>query len=354
MRRLGRWVAAGIALVGAAAPCRAQDGVAISPSNASSVREIAVLSGHTAPVFSLAFSPDGARVASAGIDKTVRVWDVVAKKQVALFTGHTRQAIAVAFSGDGKTVVSAGYEHAIRSFDAATGRQTGAFTESAKHERTTVETMNNVFSPDATRFAGTGEGGTQLDLWDVPGRALRVISPGETGSDSFRRSAFSGDGAHLAVQRQIGEKGSALEVYSVADGKREARIAAPEKARLVDEALALDAAGATLAAVDVHSSRILLFDVKTGKPGAVLSGHAHDTDSEQILIVGLAFTPDGKVLVSGSYDKTARLWDVAAGKEVASLPHKKEVAAVAVSKDGTRIATAEMDGTVHVFGLPIR
>lgn len=352
-RRCLGWGAAGFALAVAVAPCRAQDVIAITPSNAASVREIAVLSGHRAPVFSLAFSPDGGRVASASIDKTVRVWDVAAKKEVASFAGHTKQVVAVAFAADGYTVYSAGYDHAIRWFGAATGKPAGSLTESVKKEPVAFETLNAAFAPAGTRFADTGLGGAQLDLWDVPARSLREVSGGTAG-ELFGRTAFSGDGAHLAVQRQLGEQGSAVEVYAVADATREARIAAPEKTLLVEEGVALDAAGTTLAVVDKHSSRILVFDVKSGKAGAVLAGHAHDADSEQLLIAGLAFTPDGKVLVSGSYDKTARLWDVASGKELVSLPHKKEVAAVAVSPDGARIATAEMDGTVHVYGLPIR
>lgn len=66
-------------------------------------------------------------------------------------------------------------------------------------------------------------------------------------------------------------------------------------------------------------------------------------------IVGvLAFSPDGKVLATGSWDGTARVWDTATGSELMRLPHIGRVYDVAFSPDGRWRATASTDGAACV------
>src|ERR1041385_7435215 len=93
---------------------QAQGSQLISTSNADKVDRIAQLQGHKSAVFGLVFSPDGKLLASAGVDKTVQLWDVQTAKQTAQFDGHTQSAILVGFSADGTTVFSMGYEPALR------------------------------------------------------------------------------------------------------------------------------------------------------------------------------------------------------------------------------------------------
>jgi WD40 repeat protein len=69
----------------------------------------------------------------------------------------------------------------------------------------------------------------------------------------------------------------------------------------------------------------------------------------------VALTPDGKVLATGSYDRTVKLWDVATGKEIATLRgHKDEVHAVAFSPDGKFLASASTDKTAKLWAMPSR
>ncbi len=66
----------------------------------------------------------------------------------------------------------------------------------------------------------------------------------------------------------------------------------------------------------------------------------------------MAFSPDGTQLVSGSYDATVRLWDIATGKETATLRgHSLPVISVAFSPDGTRLASGSSDGTVRLWDV---
>jgi RNA polymerase sigma factor (sigma-70 family) len=280
---------------------------------------------HGDRIYSLAFSPDDRILASASVDKTVRLWDPATGKEV-LCLRHQDSPLAVAFAPDGKTVASGCDSGVLRLWDVATGKELRQF---AGHQRAVSAVA---FSPDGKRVATGGRDQT-LRLWELAtGKELLTIP---APADVYA-VAFSPDGKYLATG---GPDGAATR-WDAATGKQVNQFTTQG----VVAAVAFSPDGKTLAAGGADQA-VYLWDLTTGRSIRLLRGH-------QQSVTGVAFTPDGKHLVSsGSHgDGTVRVWEPETGKELRRFQAEQgECETFALSGDGKTVATAGSTNLVRLW-----
>jgi tricorn protease-like protein len=149
----------------------------------------AVLPGHDDVVACVSWRHDGAKLASASYDRTVRVWDVATGKSERVLTAHSDFVHSVAYSPDGKYLISGSKDRAVRMADAATGNS--KFTFSDRNE----DVLAVAVSPDGKSVVSTGiEPG--LSWWNTETGAKVRAMPGHRGA--VHELAFSRDGKLLA------------------------------------------------------------------------------------------------------------------------------------------------------------
>jgi WD40 repeat protein len=321
---------------------------------------IDTFSGHTGEVWAVAYSPNGERIASAGVDATARIWDAATGEPMIILAGHEAEIEGLAFSPDGDRLATASDDGTIKVWNTSSGEiirelvnpsgpffsvaysPDGQYLTSGNDSRITVweaETSrkvltipvvggNIIFSPDGKRLAA--QTGSVAKLWDAHTGLEQLTLAGH--ADWIMSLAFSPDGERLLT--------TSLD--------RSARV---WDVTMDEEALTLEKAGGlaaynpdgTTLATDGVDGIPRLWDMRSGQELAVLTGHDGGLWS-------LAFSPDGQRLVTGSVDQTARVWDITSRQSVLSLTgHILDVRDVAFSPDGKWIATASFDGTAKVW-----
>lgn len=335
-------------------------------------RQLLNFKGHAERIESVTFSPNGLRLASASngqffLRKTgsARVWDITRQSTLTL-EGHDDGdvALSVAFSPDGTRLASSDWKNGVVIWDAVSGLKL--------HSLDGVGTTYSVaYSPDGDLLAAGGRAGIKvwnartaeerlnLDApevvscvvfdhdgtglisadWSGGVRVWNVETGEETlaleGHDGYVNSvSLSPDGTRLASA----SRDKTIKVWSVSDGRELLTLNGHDE---WINCVAFSPDGSRLASAD-DNRLIKIWDTTTWKEVFTLKGHVKEVQF-------VAFSPDSTRLASASEDNTVKIWDVISGREVLAFhDHDAYVTCVAFSPDGNRIASTDYQRLVKV------
>jgi WD40 repeat protein/tRNA A-37 threonylcarbamoyl transferase component Bud32 len=298
--------------------------------DAANGQEVLSLKGHTGAVLWVCFSPDGKRLAGAGWDQTVKVWEAERGQEIFSLKGHTRPVRSVAFSPDGKRLASGSDDKTVKVWEAERGQE----VLTLKGHTGGVSSV--CFSPDGKRLA-SADWDAAVKVWDAD-KGKEVLSlKGHTALVSG--VCFSPDGKRLAsagldqtVKVWEAERGQEVLTLKGHTGAVRSVCFSPDGKRLASAGGEWNKPG-----------EVKVWDAQRGQELLTLKGH---NDA----VLSVCFSPDGKRLASASYDRTVKVWDAQGGQELPTLKgHNDGVSSVCFSPDGKRLASASNDQTVKVW-----
>jgi WD40 repeat protein len=281
-------------------------------------------------VNSVDFSPDSKYVVSASDDETARVWEVETGKEIARMT-HGGWVESVDFSPDGKYVISGSVDNTARIWESNTGEEIARMTHNGG-------VYYVAFSPDG-KHAISGSADNTARVWDT---ATGEETARMTHDELVDSAAFSPDSKYVIS----GGRDKTVRIWNANTGREFIKKTHDEGVYFVT--FSPNDRYVVSAGCDIENSHQSCtqssIHVLNASTGAEI---ARTIQGERVSLV--AFSPNGKYIVSGSWDNTARVWEVATGKEISRMTHEAGVSSVVFSPNGKYVVSGSWDNTARVW-----
>ena len=254
------------------------------------------LVGHYDWVKTAVFSPDSKMIATAGDDRTIRFWAVDPNSQSQVIYRSAFEIRTLAYSPDGKTLAAAGFGNKIILIDVEK-RQVIREADAPG-----LDIFCVVYSPDGSHFVAAGQGG-KVRFYRADGTAERDVAVSKR---TLRTLAYSPDGKKLAA----GGLDQIIRVVDASSGEIVATM--PRQPSIV---FSLTYCKEDLLASGGSDNVIRVWDTAKKAETYRLTGHTGTVST-------LTFRPLRGELISGSFDTTARVWQIAAEASVSMRPKR--------------------------------
>jgi WD40 repeat protein len=290
------------------------------------------LIGQTGTVKSLSFRPDGAMLASVGLDGSIVIWDLATTLENPFLPEVSGPVRCASFSPDSKLLATGGPAAAIALHNLVVAQRCGLDDTTAA----TVGARTVAFAPDGATVA-VGQQDGQITLWDPATGQKRATLDGHR--EFVATLAFSPDGTTLASS--AGDH--SVRIWDVPNS-RQRSVLSGQINTFADLKFSSD--GRFLVLGDHVTSVVRLWDIESGALHACLRGPSG-------AVVAVAISPDGGTLAAADYKGQITFWDFSTLKTRSQRLRHPGVLALAFAPDGRTLATGGFDGTIHFWDLPV-
>jgi WD40 repeat protein len=307
--------------------------------------KFAPLGGHKGIVYSAAFNGDGSLIATASIDKTVRIWDGKSGTLIRSLLGHKGRVQSAAFSRDGKRMVTASWDRTAKVWDVSDPQKIKILAV-LPHPR---DVNSAAFSPDdGGRLVVTGSDDGMVRIWQWETIGNEPIEFKQPHRNYVYGVAFSPTGKYV-VTASWDRTAKVWDVSNLDDIKELKTLPHPadvNSATFMDDKLIVTGA-------DDGRARIWEWENDPPRARELSDKNSDGGRAHEGLVFGVAFSPRSKRVVTAGWDRTAKVWDVSnldAIRLVHELKgHKGDVNSAAFSPDGKLIVTASDDKTARLW-----
>lgn len=286
---------------------------------------IFTLHGHASKVTSVAYSPDGQRLATASDDGVVKIWNARTGQWLFDISNRSTKCEYVVFRADGQQILTQSITRRTATiWDTHTGRKVD--------ERHAAEGQQIIVVPRSSSHWSVLEQGEESVIVRDMNTQQVLLRFNER--SRILQAAYRPDGQHLALKTERGTQ--------VHDATRGHQLWHFADVSIMLGAITYSPDGRWVIS-STNTSNATLWDATTGALHLALKVHSPITQSA-------SFSPDGRRIVTNSQERVAIVWDVATGQRLLDLKgHTDQVISVAYSPDGQRIVTGSLDGTAKVW-----